>query len=195
MHRIDPHTHSNISDGTDTPAALMEAAAAAGLTVVGLTDHDTTGGWEEAAAQVARTGVSLLRGMEVSCQGEGITVHLLSYLHDPTDPDLLAACAATLESRRTRAQRMVEGGQVDGALAEIIRLPDHSAADKWVMAARRYLAGRGALDQIETAALLDPATSQGAPSPWPQPADGAPPATPPKPAVAPVHPATANATD
>lgn len=108
MARIDPHTHSNVSDGTDTPTELMEAAARAGLTVVGLTDHDTTRGWEEAGAQVERTGVSLLRGMEVSCQGEGITVHLLSYLHDPTDPDLLAACAATLASRRTRAQRMVE---------------------------------------------------------------------------------------
>jgi hypothetical protein len=97
--------------------------------------------------------------------------------------------------RVARAQRMVEGGQVDGALAEVIRLPDHSAADKWVTAARRYLAGRGALDQIETAALLDPATSQGAPSSWPQPADGPKPAAPLKPTVAPTHPASATATD
>lgn len=72
--------------------------------------------------------------------------------------------------RVERAQRMLEAGQVDGALAEILRLPDPSAADKWIPAARRYLAGRGALDQIETAALLDPATSPGAPAaPWPQP--------------------------
>jgi len=92
--------------------------------------------------------------------------------------------------RVSRAQRMLEAGQVDTALAEIVRLPDHSTADKWIVAARRYLAGRGALDQIETAALLDPATSQGAPSPnpaGPQPGKA--------PAVAPVHPATAKATD
>jgi hypothetical protein len=60
--------------------------------------------------------------------------------------------------RVTRAQRMLDAGQVDGALAEIVRLTDHHAADKWIVAARRYLVGRAALDQIETAALLDPTT-------------------------------------
>jgi hypothetical protein len=54
---------------------------------------------------------------------------------------------------------MLEGGQVDGALAEILRLPDHDAATKWIGLARRYVAGRGALDRIETAALLDPAVT------------------------------------
>jgi len=96
--------------------------------------------------------------------------------------------------RVSRAERMLEAGQVDTALAEIVRLPNHSAADKWIVAARRYLAGRGALDQIETAALLDPATSPGAPNPAPIPAPA--PAQPAKaPAIAPVHPATAKATD
>lgn len=66
--------------------------------------------------------------------------------------------------RVTRAQRMLEAGQVDGALAEIARLTDHHAADKWIVAARRYLVGRAALDQIETAALLNPTT---APAPQP----------------------------
>jgi hypothetical protein len=61
--------------------------------------------------------------------------------------------------RVARAERMLEGGQVDGALAEILRLPDHDAATKWIAMARRYLAGRGALDRIETAALLDPAVT------------------------------------
>jgi hypothetical protein len=96
--------------------------------------------------------------------------------------------------RVARAQRMLEAGQVDTAMAEILRLPDHRAADKWVVAARRYIAGRGALDQIETAALLDPATSQGAPWPAPtQPAGAQPHPAPP--ATLPVHPATAKATD
>ena len=93
--------------------------------------------------------------------------------------------------RVSRAQRMLEAGQVDTALAEIVRLANHNAADAWIVTARRYLAGRGALDQIETAALLDPATSQGAPRPVPAPAQ--PPAK--APAVAPVHPATAKAAD
>ncbi|MDH7640301.1 hypothetical protein [Sphingomonas oryzagri] len=100
--------------------------------------------------------------------------------------------------RVSRAQRMLEAGQVDTALAEVVRLPDHSAADKWIVAARRYIAGRGALDLIETAALLDPATSQGAPWPAPtrpQPAASAPATTPPAkaPAVMPVSPEVAKA--
>ncbi|MGH3993563.1 MAG: PHP domain-containing protein, partial [Pseudonocardiaceae bacterium] len=46
--RVDLHAHSTASDGTDTPAELVTAAAAAGLDVVALTDHDTTAGWAEA---------------------------------------------------------------------------------------------------------------------------------------------------
>jgi hypothetical protein len=94
--------------------------------------------------------------------------------------------------RVSRAERMLEAGQVDTALAEIVRLPDHASADKWIVAARRYLAGRGALDQIETAALLDPASAPGAPDAPPAHAPAQPARAP---SVAPVHPATAKATD
>lgn len=67
--------------------------------------------------------------------------------------------------RVARAERMLEAGQVDAALAEIARLPDHRPADKWILAARRYIASRAALDQIETAALLaPPMTSQPVPA-------------------------------
>ena len=68
--------------------------------------------------------------------------------------------------RVARAGRMLEAGQVDAALAEIARLPDHRPADKWILAARRYIASRAALDQIETAALLAPPMSDSlAPAP------------------------------
>lgn len=106
--RVDPHTHSSVSDGTDTPAALMAAAAAAGLDVVGLTDHDTVAGWAQAADAVARTGVALLRGAELSCQARGVTVHLLSYLHDPQEPVLAAEMARSRTSRLDRARVMVD---------------------------------------------------------------------------------------
>ncbi|RRD30584.1 PHP domain-containing protein [Actinomyces bowdenii] len=106
--RIDPHTHSVHSDGTDTPAQLMEAAARAGLDVVGLTDHDTTRGWAEAGEAVARTGVSLLRGIEISCAADGVSLHLLAYLLRPEDPALSAALERARGSRATRARRMVE---------------------------------------------------------------------------------------
>ena len=106
--RIDPHTHSACSDGTDSPAELMAQAAGAGLDVVGLTDHDTMAGWDEAASAVSATGVALLRGTEISCAANGITLHLLSYLHRGDDPALGEAFARTRTSRDTRAQRMVE---------------------------------------------------------------------------------------
>ena len=50
---IDLHTHSTVSDGTETPTELVATAAAAGVTVLALTDHDTTAGWAEAAAAQA----------------------------------------------------------------------------------------------------------------------------------------------
>jgi len=106
--RVDPHTHSDASDGTDSPSDLLRAAARAGIDVVGLTDHDTVRGWDEAASAVAETGVALLRGAEVSCQHRGISVHLLSYLHDPTHPRLAEEMERSRRSRLDRAETMVE---------------------------------------------------------------------------------------
>src|SRR5689334_14421845 len=101
--RIDLHTHSTMSDGTDTPAELVAAAAAAGLDVIALTDHDTTAGWAE-AAEALPAGVTLVPGAELSCvstsdSGRPISVHLLAYLFDPTAPVLVA------EQRRLRRER------------------------------------------------------------------------------------------
>jgi predicted metal-dependent phosphoesterase TrpH len=105
--RIDLHVHSSASDGTSPPAAVLAEAAAAGLDVVALTDHDTTAGWAEAAAAVPATGVALVPGVELSSQARGISVHLLSYLHDPTEPALAREMARTRSDRLTRARRMV----------------------------------------------------------------------------------------
>ena len=107
--RIDLHTHSNVSDGTESPAELMAAAAAAGLDVVALTDHDQTAGWEQARAAAAAAGVGLVPGMEITCRtAQGISVHLLSYLQDPAYAPLLEVIDASRALRITRAQRMVE---------------------------------------------------------------------------------------
>ncbi|MEG3615766.1 PHP domain-containing protein [Isoptericola haloaureus] len=109
---IDLHTHSCASDGTDTPRGVMEAAAAAGVTVVALTDHDTTVGWDEAAAAVPDTRVALVRGVEISTRAHtpsgGISVHLLAYLHDPQHPTLRSELERTRHDRVQRARRMAE---------------------------------------------------------------------------------------
>jgi predicted metal-dependent phosphoesterase TrpH len=104
---IDLHVHSTASDGTEPPAGVMRAAATAGLDVVALTDHDTTAGWAEAATAAREAGVTLVPGAEISCQVNGVGVHMLSYLHDPTHPALLAELSRTRVDRVDRARRMV----------------------------------------------------------------------------------------
>ncbi|WP_432573799.1 PHP domain-containing protein [Kineococcus sp. SYSU DK005] len=106
--RIDLHTHSTASDGTEPPSGVVRSAARAGLDVVALTDHDTTDGWAEALDAGERLGVRVVPGMEVSCLVRGVSVHLLSYWHDPADAALEGMLDASRTSRRTRARRMVE---------------------------------------------------------------------------------------
>lgn len=115
--RIDLHTHSARSDGTAEPAELV-AAAAAGLDVVALTDHDTTAGWAEARA-AAPPELEVVPGIEVSAvslepEGREVSLHLLAYWPDPDDPALSAALAELRASRDTRAERMVAAMVADG---------------------------------------------------------------------------------
>ncbi|KQY24468.1 metal-dependent phosphoesterase [Cellulomonas sp. Root485] len=111
--RIDLHTHSSASDGTDAPAQVVADAAAAGLDVVALTDHDTTAGWPEAAAAARAHGIALVRGTEVSARAHGISIHLLSYLQDPTHPALTVELDKTRDARLNRARAIVELLSVD----------------------------------------------------------------------------------
>jgi predicted metal-dependent phosphoesterase TrpH len=123
---IDLHLHSTASDGTDTPAQVMEAAVRAGLDTAALTDHDTTAGWADAAATARRLGLTLIPGAELSCQVDGIGVHMLAYLHDPDDPGLLAEAAQTRSDRLDRAQRMVQrmSRDVDITWADVLEHVD-----------------------------------------------------------------------
>jgi 3',5'-nucleoside bisphosphate phosphatase len=105
--RADLHSHSTASDGTCPPADVMRQARAAGLDVIALTDHDTVAGHEE-ARRALPPGLTLLPGMELSCRLDGHSVHMLSYLFDPSEPELAAECARIRESREQRARSMVE---------------------------------------------------------------------------------------
>jgi predicted metal-dependent phosphoesterase TrpH len=104
--RADLHSHSTASDGTTPPADVMRRAAAAGLDVIALTDHDTVAGHAEAAAALP-PGLALLPGMELSCRLDGHSVHMLAYLFDPAEPVLAAETEAIRASRITRAREMV----------------------------------------------------------------------------------------
>lgn len=123
---IDLHCHSTASDGTDTPTELVVAAREAGLDVLAITDHDTTAGWEDAAAALA-PGMTLVPGMELSCQspavgGGTIAVHLLAYLFDPAHPEF-AAERVRLRAERTRRLRvMAERMAADGLPVDPVAL-------------------------------------------------------------------------
>lgn len=101
--RIDLHAHSTASDGTDTPAELVRNAAAAGLDVVALTDHDTVGGYAEAVAHVP-AGLTLVTGAELSCRLDGVGMHMLAYLFDPEEPEF-ARERELVRDDRTPARR------------------------------------------------------------------------------------------
>lgn len=103
---IDLHAHTTASDGTETPAQLMRSAAQAGLDVVALTDHDTTSGWKEAIEAVP-PGLRLVPGAEVSCAYDGVNLHLLAYLFDPTHAELAEEMATALDDRVPRAKAIV----------------------------------------------------------------------------------------
>ena len=100
--RIDLHTHSLASDGTDTPGDLVRAASAAGLDVVAITDHDATSGWAEAMQAADEVGITLVPGLEISTKFSGRSVHLLAYLPDPTYAPLAEALDLILGGRRER---------------------------------------------------------------------------------------------
>lgn len=104
--RIDLHCHSTASDGTDTPAELVRNAAKAGLDVVALTDHDTTRGYAEAIAALPE-GLTLVTGAELSCRLDGVSMHMLAYLFDPEEPDLLAERELVRDDRVPRARGMI----------------------------------------------------------------------------------------
>lgn len=112
--RIDLHTHSSASDGTEAPADVMRAAAAAGLDVVALTDHDTTQGWAQAQDAADVLGIRLVPGIEISTSYQRRGVHLLAYLPDPAHSGLLAALDEVLAGRRARVPEIVERLRAEG---------------------------------------------------------------------------------
>ena len=128
--RIDLHSHSVASDGTDAPAELVKLAAAAGLQVLAITDHDTTDGWSAAAA-ARPDGLVLIRGAEFSTQiaagDRMVSVHLLGYLFDPQDGAVVTEQTRLREERRRRGMAMVDQMTADGlpiSGGQVMRIAD-----------------------------------------------------------------------
>ncbi|MFP5416501.1 MAG: PHP domain-containing protein [Actinomycetes bacterium] len=105
--RIDLHTHSLVSDGTDTPEQLVAKAAEAGLDVIALTDHDTFDGLEEAKLAGRAVGLEVLAGMEFSTERDGASVHVAAYGCDPNDQALCDELARVRAGRTDRVPATV----------------------------------------------------------------------------------------
>ncbi len=104
---IDLHTHSNVSDGTDSPSQLINKAHSKGLSIVALTDHDSTAGWDEAVTAL-RPGMDLVLGSEISCQAEGgFSVHMLGLLFDGSNLELQNSMAKVRDNRVGRMERII----------------------------------------------------------------------------------------
>lgn len=146
--RIDLHTHSSRSDGTSPPGQLIAQAAAAGLDVVALTDHDTAEGWDEAAAAAVEHGVRLVPGMEVSCRLGNRGVHLLGYLPDPTHPGLAAELTRILDGRDGRMPQIV--AKLQGLGIAIVEDDVHAVSGDAAASGRPHVA-----DALVRAGVVD----------------------------------------
>jgi predicted metal-dependent phosphoesterase TrpH len=177
--RADLHSHSSVSDGTTPPADVMDRAAAAGLNVIALTDHDTVAGHREAAAALPH-GLTLLPGMELSCRLSGHSVHVLGYLFDAGHAELAGEMAAIRDSRVSRAREMVRrlgelgvpvtwdqvqaiaGSGVVGrphiaralAAAGVVADPADAFSPEWIGPGGRVYVTRYALDPIRAVTLI-----------------------------------------
>ena len=129
--RIDLHTHTRASDGTQTAEELVRAAAEQGIDVLGVTDHDTTDAWAAAARTAEEVGITLVRGMEISTRHRGRGAHLLAYLADPTYPPLVTHLRKILDGRSSRVPAMLERLRAVGVavdIADVRRAVDGTAA-------------------------------------------------------------------
>jgi len=119
----DLHCHSVVSDGTLTPEELAARAAANGVELWSLTDHDEIGGQHRAAAAARAQGIKYLTGTEISVTFADQTVHIIGLGFDADDPEMLRGLLATRGGREVRAREMAEGlaqvgimGAYEGAL-------------------------------------------------------------------------------
>ena len=136
--KIDLHTHSNFSDGTDRPSELINKALSQGITTLALTDHDTVAGWDE-AMQWLRPGMDLVLGSEISCQTEdGISVHMLGLLFDCENQPLQEMMAATRDNRLGRMERIIT--KMNAAGIEITIEEVHAQLSEGATLGRPHLA-------------------------------------------------------
>jgi predicted metal-dependent phosphoesterase TrpH len=178
--RIDLHSHSTASDGTEPPYEVVRRAGLAGLDVLALTDHDTLAG-QVSARRALPPGLTLVTGLELSCRLDGRSVHMLGYgLDRMAGSELAAECDTIVAARRDRGRRMVDllrglgvgiswpqvealatGGVVGRphvaramVAAGAIETPAQAFTPEWIGAGGRAYVSRYALDPVRAIRLI-----------------------------------------
>lgn len=179
MPSIDLHTHTDRSDGTFAPAELVRLAAQRGLDVVGVTDHDTTDGLDEAVAAGLEVGVEVVPGVELSAEHEGTSIHVLCYWMDVSNAALQEELSRLRDERFRRGERMVERLRELGLPVEFERVSqiamggnivrphiaqamveaglvetEKDAFDRWIGDGRPAHVPKHALDPLDALALI-----------------------------------------
>ena len=143
---IDLHAHTTKSDGTDSPLTLVKKAASSGITVLGITDHDSTAGWQEAIDSL-HGSLQLALGAEVSCLSQdGISVHMLGLLFDGDNQPLQQLLSDSRDTRIPRMKKMIENLQ--GAGYEITLEDVQAATPAGATVGRPHLADALVLKKI-----------------------------------------------
>ncbi|MFL5329136.1 MAG: PHP domain-containing protein [Gemmataceae bacterium] len=132
--RADLHMHTTASDGTYTPAQLLDLARRSGLAAIAITDHDTIAGYQ-AATQIAISGVELVPGVEISAEHEGREFHLLAYFFDPEDTALMQMLNQLRQDRAERFREMIRRLRSCG-----VDVSDDAAPPDETSLGRRHLA-------------------------------------------------------
>ncbi|WP_347989656.1 PHP domain-containing protein [Methylomonas sp. AM2-LC] len=118
----DLHTHSTASDGALSPQQLVSRAHAQGVSVMALTDHDTTAGLAEARQSAAQWGIRLINGIELSASYQSQCLHIVGLNIDPLQAELIAGTQKQQLLRTERAQKIsakLEKKHIPGAFAAV----------------------------------------------------------------------------
>jgi predicted metal-dependent phosphoesterase TrpH len=148
----DLHCHSSASDGTLAPGALVRRAAANGVDVLALTDHDELDGLPEAAAAAREVGIRFVPGVEISITWERTTIHIVGLGINPADASLARNLEEVRSSRARRAERMAaqfDAIGIAGTLAGAYAYAENPSAISRTHFAR-FLVERGVAPDVAT---------------------------------------------
>ena len=151
LRRADLHLHTTFSDGTFSPAELVERALAAKLTAIAVTDHDCVDGIQGALA-AAGDRIEVIAGIELTVAFRGVELHILGFCFDAASPVVQARLTRMRQARETRLQEMIDRLKtydVTVTLEEVLRLSEHGAAGRPHLA--RALLQRGYVKTPEEA--------------------------------------------